>query len=164
VTRKRRRLWIVLACGLGLGSAAALSLSAFSSSIVFFMAPADVDAKPPSPGRAFRLGGLVEAGSVHKSAVGSQAAASFVVTDGRATVPVTFVGVLPDLFREGQGVVAMGSLGRDGVFHASEVLAKHDETYMPKDVADALKRSGHWNPTAGPPTAANLAAAAKEGS
>jgi cytochrome c-type biogenesis protein CcmE len=163
MTRKRRRLWIVLACGLGLGTATALSLMAFSSNIVFFMAPADIAAHPPRPGRDFRLGGLVAEGSVHKTAVGEQSAASFIVTDGHDTVPVTFVGVLPDLFREGQGVVAMGSLGRDGVFHASEVLAKHDETYMPKDVADALKRSGHWNPTSGPPSAANVTAAAKEG-
>jgi cytochrome c-type biogenesis protein CcmE len=163
MTRKGRRLWIVLACGVGLGSAAALSLSAFSSNIVFFMAPSDVAAKRPAPGRTFRLGGLVEAGSLRKTAVGEQAAASFKVTDGHDALPVTFVGVLPDLFREGQGVVAMGSLGRDGVFHASEVLAKHDETYMPKDVADALKRSGHWNPANGPPTTAELAAAAKEG-
>jgi cytochrome c-type biogenesis protein CcmE len=167
MTRKRRRLWIVLACGVGLGSATALSLSAFSSNLVFFMAPSDIAAKHPRPGQVFRLGGLVQAGSVHKTDANGQAAATFRVTDGKDTVPVTFTGVLPDLFREGQGVVALGQLTRDGTFRASEVLAKHDETYMPKDVEEALKRTGHWNPSAGPPPPAstwNTLTASKEGS
>jgi cytochrome c-type biogenesis protein CcmE len=154
MTRKRRRLWILLACGLGLGSATALALMAFRDNLVFFLAPSDLAAKPPSPGRNFRLGGLVEQGSVQRTTDDGHPAARFRVTDGAASVEVTFVGVLPDLFREGQGVVALGALAPDGTFRASEVLAKHDETYMPKDVADALKKSGHWNPAAGPPPAA----------
>ena len=151
MTRKRRRLWIVLACGLGLGSATALALSAMRDSLVFFLAPSDLATKAPAPGRTFRLGGLVEQGSVQRSTENGQPVASFRVSDGAASVAVTYVGILPDLFREGQGVVALGAMLPDGVFRASEVLAKHDETYMPKEVADALKKSGHWNPSAGPP-------------
>jgi cytochrome c-type biogenesis protein CcmE len=105
-------------------------------------------------GRQVRLGGLVEQGTVEKSS-GGQAGARFKVTDGNASVLVTFKGILPDLFREGQGVVVLGVDQIDGVFRASEVLAKHDETYMPKEVADALKKSGRWNPAAGPPPPAS---------
>jgi cytochrome c-type biogenesis protein CcmE len=151
MTRKRRRLWIVIACGVGLGSATALALSAFRDNLVFFLAPSDLAAKAPTPGRNFRLGGLVEQGSVQRSTDGGRPAAKFRITDGGATVAVTYVGILPDLFREGQGVVTLGALQADGTFRASEVLAKHDETYMPKDVADALKKAGHWNPASGPP-------------
>jgi cytochrome c-type biogenesis protein CcmE len=154
MTRKSRRLAIVLACGLGLGSAAALSLSAFSDNMVFFLAPSDVATKG-TPGRTFRLGGLVEAGSLHRTDESGHPTARFRVTDGRATVAVSYTGILPDLFREGQGVVTLGSIQPDGTFHAQEVLAKHDETYMPKDVADALKKSGHWNPSEGPPPPAS---------
>ncbi len=154
MTRKRRRLWILLACALGLGSATTLALLAFRDNLVFFLAPSDLAAKAPPQGRNFRLGGLVEQGSVQKTTDAGRPAARFRVTDGGASVEVTYVGVLPDLFREGQGVVALGTLAPDGTFRASEVLAKHDETYMPKDVADALKKSGHWNPSAGPPPAA----------
>ena len=150
MTRKRRRLLLVLACGVGLGSATALSLSAFSSDIVFFVAPSDLAAKGV-PGRSLRLGGLVEAGSVHRVAEGGQPVAHFRVSDGRASVDVDYLGILPDLFREGQGVVALGTMRPDGTFRATEVLAKHDETYMPKDVADALKKAGMWDPTKGPP-------------
>ena len=151
MTRKRRRLWILLACGLGLGSATVLALSAFRDNLVFFLAPSDLASKAPAPGRSFRLGGLVEQGSVRKTTDDGRPAARFRVTDGGASVDVTYVGILPDLFREGQGVVALGAMLPDGTFRASEVLAKHDETYMPKDVADALKKSGHWNPASGPP-------------
>jgi cytochrome c-type biogenesis protein CcmE len=151
MTKKRRRLWIVVACGLGLGSATALALSAFRDNLVFFMAPSDLATKAPPPGRSFRLGGLVEQGSVQRSTDDGHPATSFRVTDGNASVNVTYVGVLPDLFREGQGVVTLGALQSNGTFRASEVLAKHDENYMPKDVADALKKAGHWNPSAGPP-------------
>jgi cytochrome c-type biogenesis protein CcmE len=151
MTRKRRRLWILLACGLGLGSAATLALFAFSDSLVFFLAPSDLATKAPAPGRTFRLGGLVEQGSVQRIAVDGRPTAQFLVGDGAASVEVTYGGILPDLFREGQGVVALGAMQPDGTFRASEVLAKHDETYMPKEVADALKKSGHWNPAAGPP-------------
>ena len=151
MTRKRRRLWILLACALGLGSATALALSAFRDNLVFFLAPSDLASKAPAPGRTFRLGGLVEQGSLRRSATEGRPAAEFRVTDGGASVEVTYVGILPDLFREGQGVVALGAMQPDGSFRASEVLARHDETYMPKDVADALKKSGHWNPASGPP-------------
>jgi cytochrome c-type biogenesis protein CcmE len=155
MTRKRRRLWIVLACGVGLGSAAALSLSAFRDNLVFFLTPSDVATKGPALGRDFRLGGLVEQGSVQRITDHGHPAARFRVTDGKASVEVSYVGILPDLFREGQGIVALGKLQPDGTFGASEVLAKHDETYMPKEVVDALKKSGHWNPSSGPPPAAS---------
>lgn len=148
MTRKRRRLLVVLLCGLGLGSAAALTLSAFSDNLVFFVSPSDL-AKSAAGSRSVRLGGLVEQGSVERSMDG-HATARFKVTDGAASVAVTYRGILPDLFREGQGVVALGTMQADGVFRASEVLAKHDETYMPKEVAEALKKSGRWNPAAGP--------------
>jgi cytochrome c-type biogenesis protein CcmE len=151
MTRKRRRLIVLLVCLAGLGGASALTLSAFSDSMVFFVAPSDVATKAPPPGRDFRLGGLVEAGSLKQSTMNGKPTASFKVTDGGAAVEVHYVGILPDLFREGQGIVTLGTLRADGSFQASEVLAKHDETYMPKDVADALKKSGHWNPAAGPP-------------
>jgi cytochrome c-type biogenesis protein CcmE len=151
MTRKRRRLWILLACGLGLGSATALALAAFRDNLVFFLAPSDLASKAPDPGRYFRLGGLVQQGSVERSTDDGHPAARFRVTDGGASVEVIYVGILPDLFREGQGVVTLGALQGDGSFRASEVLAKHDESYMPKDVADALKKTGHWNPASGPP-------------
>ena len=155
MTRKRRRLALVLACGVGLGAAAALALSALSDSVAFFVTPSQIATKAPAPGRTFRLGGLVEAGSVQKFMDDGKPAARFRVTDGSGTVTVSFVGILPDLFREGQGMVALGTLAPDGTFRAQEVLAKHDETYMPKDVADALRKSGHWNPAAGPPPPAS---------
>jgi cytochrome c-type biogenesis protein CcmE len=157
LSRKRRRLWIVLLAGLGLGTATALTLTAFQDNLVFFLAPSDIASKHPGPGRAFRLGGLVEAGSLQRGQnAEGQPESRFRVTDGPATVQVAYVGVLPDLFREGQGVVTLGKLGPDGLFRASEVLARHDETYMPPEVADALKRSGHWDPTKGaPPPAAS---------
>lgn len=151
MTRKRRRLWIVLACGLGLGSATALALTAFRGNLVFFLAPSDIAAKAPPPGRDFRLGGLVQQGSVHRTTDDGHPEARFRVTDGKASVEVSYVGILPDLFREGQGIVALGAMQPDGTFRASEVLAKHDATYMPKEVVDALKKSGHWNPASGPP-------------
>ena len=151
MTRKRRRLVLLLVCGVGLGTATALVLTAFRDNLVFFLAPSQVAQDTPPPGRTFRLGGLVEQGSVQKTLINGQPAAAFTVTDGAATVKVTYVGILPDLFREGQSVVAYGAMSRDGTFRASEVLAKHDETYMPKEVEEALKKSGHWNPNAGPP-------------
>jgi cytochrome c-type biogenesis protein CcmE len=155
VTRKRRRLWIVLACGIGLGSATALGLAAFRDNLVFFVIPSDLAAHATAPGRTLRLGGLVEAGSVERGRDGATPTARFRITDGRAAVEVSYAGLLPDLFREGQGAVMLGSLQPDGTFRASEVLAKHDENYMPKDVADALKRSGQWRPEQGaPPPAA----------
>ena len=155
MTRKRRRLWIVLACGLGLGSATALGLAAFRDNLVFFVLPSDLAAHVAAAGRTLRLGGLVEAGSVERSRDRGTPTARFRITDGRAAVEVSYAGILPDLFREGQGAVMLGTLQPDGTFRASEVLAKHDENYMPKDVADALKRSGQWRPEQGaaPPAA-----------
>ena len=155
MTRKKRRLTVLLACGLGLGSAAGLSLWALSGDVTFFTSPSQLAHDQPGPGRTFRLGGLVEAGSVRRTTQDGAPAASFRVTDGAATITVRYVGILPDLFREGQGVVTLGSLAADGSFAAQEVLAKHDETYMPKEVAEALKRSGHWNPDNGPPPPAS---------
>ena len=150
MTRKRRRIIILVACAVCLGTAAALMLSAFSSDMVFFVAPSEIATKAPV-GRSFRLGGLVQAGSLRHTTIGGKPAATFRVTDGGASVEVNYIGILPDLFREGQGVVTLGKIQPDGVFTASEVLAKHDETYMPKDVEEALKKTGHWNPAKGPP-------------
>ncbi len=155
MTRKRRRMAVLLACGLGLGSAVALSLSAFSNDIVFFVSPSDL-AEKGLPGRSLRLGGLVQEGSVQRVNEGGQPVAHFRVTDGKAQVEVSYTGILPDLFREGQGVVTLGTMRPDGSFLASEVLAKHDEAYMPKDVADALKKNGMWNPAKGPPPPAAM--------
>jgi cytochrome c-type biogenesis protein CcmE len=158
VTRKRRRLIAVLV-GLGLlGVAAALVLTAFNDNLVFFMSPSDLATKGSPEGRRLRLGGLVEPGSVQRAADGRTIV--FKVTDLSQDVSVRYTGVLPDLFREGQGVVVEGKLGPDRVFAADTVLAKHDERYMPPEVADALKKSGHWqgeHPTTG--TAAAGAAA-----
>ena len=148
MTRKRRRLWLVLACGVALASATGLVLFAFNDNLVFFVSPSDL-AKAAPNGRPVRLGGLVEAGSVETG--GGKAGVTFKVTDGTSSVTVKYAGVLPGLFREGQGVVTLGTMGTNGTFQASEVLAKHDENYMPKEVADALKKSGHWNPSEGPP-------------
>jgi cytochrome c-type biogenesis protein CcmE len=154
MTRKHRRMLVLLVCGIGLGSATALTLSAFSNNLVFFVSPSDL-AKTDHAGRQLRLGGLVEQGTVERSSASGSAGVRFKVTDGSASVPVMYKGILPDLFREGQGIVVLGATQPDGVFRASEVLAKHDETYMPKEVAEALKKSGRWNPDAGPPPPAS---------
>jgi cytochrome c-type biogenesis protein CcmE len=141
MTRKQRRLTII-GCALGvLALAAALVLSALRDSIVFFSTPTMVAEQHIAPGRRFRLGGLVQPGSLKR---GGNLAITFEVADNNAKLPVAYKGILPDLFREGQGVVAEGMLDASGVFKADIVLAKHDETYMPKDVADALKKQGHW--------------------
>lgn len=124
-----------------LGIAVALVLNALRDSIVFFSTPAMVAEKQIPAGKRFRLGGLVQPGSLQR---GDHLVVSFKIADGSATLPVTYQGILPDLFREGQGVVAEGALDSAGVFKADTVLAKHDETYMPKEVADALKKQGHW--------------------
>jgi cytochrome c-type biogenesis protein CcmE len=142
MTRKRRRLMVVLVGLLALGAAAALVLSAFEDNIVFFFSPTELAEKTLAPGQSIRVGGLVEEGSITKLEDGLTT--SFVITDMATTLAVRYTGVLPDLFREGQGVVAEGSLGPDGTFVAAQVLARHDETYMPPEVAQALKDSGHW--------------------
>ena len=141
MNRKYKRLTFVgLALSL-LATAAALTLSAFEESIVFFQSPTDIVTKPVPPNKRFRLGGLVEEGSIRKK---DDAVVTFRVTDMANTVNVSYRGILPDLFREGQGVVTEG-IFVSGVFTADEVLAKHDENYMPPEVADALKKSGKWN-------------------
>lgn len=155
MTRKRQRLWIVLACGLGIGSATALALSAFSGNLVFFLTPSDLAARPAAPDQIFRLGGLVQQGSVQEAVLDGSPDTQFRVTDGKASVEVTYIGILPDLFREGQGVVAIGRLMPGGAFRASEVLAKHDAAYMPKSVASSLERRGLWNPASGSPPPAS---------
>lgn len=142
MTRKRRRLLVLVLAMSLLGGATALMLAAFQDSLVFFYSPSDLQAKGPPGDRSFRLGGLVEPASLARS--GDGRTVEFRVTDGAHVVPVTYRGILPDLFREGQGVVTEGRMRPDGVFEAREVLAKHDETYMPREVADALKQSGHW--------------------
>jgi cytochrome c-type biogenesis protein CcmE len=139
---KMLRLYLLVASLGLLGVAVGLALYASQSRIVYFFSPTDIAADPPETGRVVRLGGLVEAGSVQRS--GDGATISFNVTDLKNTISVIYRGVLPDLFREGQGVVVQGSAGSDEIFTASEVLAKHDETYMPPEVAKALKESGRW--------------------
>src|SRR6516165_3711400 len=141
MTRKQRRL-VLIGSGVGvLAVAVALMLSALRDSIVFFNSPSDVMEKHVGPGTRIRLGGLVKDGTVMHS---DNLTVQFEVTDGQRDVPVSYQGMLPDLFREGQGVVAEGALDPSGTFKADSILAKHDETYMPKEVADALKRQGHW--------------------
>ena len=138
--RKHKRLTFAF-IGLGLlGAATGLILLALEDSIVFFYSPTDLIEKPPPPGLRLRIGGLVEEGSLVRE---KGARVTFRVTDLAEALPVNYVGLLPDLFREGQGVVAEGLL-KDGVFQADRVLAKHDETYMPPEVAEALKKSGQW--------------------
>ena len=141
MTRKQRRL-VLIGSSLGvLALAAVLVLSALKDSIVFFNSPTDVVEKHVQPGSRIRLGGLVKEGSVQR---GDNLAVRFEVTDGNRAVAVSYQGILPDLFREGQGVITEGTLESSGAFKADSVLAKHDEKYMPKEVADALKKQGHW--------------------
>lgn len=141
MSRRSRRLSLIAGGLIALGLSAGLILTALSNNITFFMSPSEVMAAHPALGQRIRLGGLVEKGSVRRDE-GPKVA--FLITDGVATVPVAYTGVLPDLFREGQGVVVTGSFEAQGQFTADEVLAKHDENYMPPEVADALKKSGHW--------------------
>jgi cytochrome c-type biogenesis protein CcmE len=141
MTRKQRRMTLIGA-GLGvLGLAAALVLGALRDSIVFFNSPTDIVEKQLAPGTRIRLGGLVTPGSIER---GADLDIRFEVTDGNKAIKVAYRGILPDLFREGQGVVTEGTVQGGGLFKADSVLAKHDENYMPKDVADALKKQGHW--------------------
>jgi cytochrome c-type biogenesis protein CcmE len=134
---RHKRLVAIAAGVVALGIAATLVLSAFQKNLVFFFTPSQVAANEAPQGRTFRIGGMVEKGSLKRDGV----EVSFVVTDTAKTIPVVYKGALPDLFREGKGVVAQGQLGPDGVFHAREVLAKHDENYMPPEAADAVKRA-----------------------
>jgi cytochrome c-type biogenesis protein CcmE len=141
MTRKQRRLTLIGCALVVLGFAAGLVLYSLRDSIVFFSTPSMAAEQHIAPGKRFRLGGLVQPGSLKR---GDNLAVTFEVADSTAKLPVAYKGILPDLFREGQGVVAEGSLDNTGVFRADTVLAKHDETYMPKEVADALKKQGHW--------------------
>jgi cytochrome c-type biogenesis protein CcmE len=141
MTRKQRRL-VLIGGSLGvLALAAVLVLSALKDSIVFFNSPTDVAEKKIQPGSRIRLGGLVKPGTLQK---GEQLAVRFEVTDGNSAIAVSYRGILPDLFREGQGVIAEGTLEPGGMLKADSILAKHDEKYMPKEVADALKKQGYW--------------------
>lgn len=151
---RHKRIAMVAGGVCALGIAAALVLSAFQKNLVFFYTPSQVAAKEAPQGRSFRIGGLVTPGSVQRQADG--VTVNFVVTDTAQSIPVAYRGVLPDLFREGKGVVAQGSLGADGRFNASEVLAKHDENYMPPEAAEALAKAHAGKP----PGAATLIAPA----
>ena len=141
MSRKQRRLTLIGAAGAVLALAAGLVLYALDDQIVFFFSPSEVVAKEVAPGARIRLGGLVAEGSIKH---GGDGGVSFVIRDTANHIPVSYRGILPDLFREGQGVVTEGSFDREGRFQADSVLAKHDEAYMPREVAEALKEQGHW--------------------
>jgi cytochrome c-type biogenesis protein CcmE len=141
MTRKQRRLVLIGSSLSVLAVAVALILSAMRQSIVFFNSPTEIAEHRAAPGARVRMGGLVKDGSIKRDA---GLHVSFVVTDGKSDVPVTYQGIVPDLFREGQGVVVEGKIGQGNVFAADTVLAKHDERYMPREVVDALKKSGRW--------------------
>ena len=142
MTRKQKRLTLITSAGGVLAVAVGLVLFALNDEIVFFYDPTMVAEKGIEPGARFRLGGLVEEGSVMREEGNPEI--RFRVTDGASTLPVSFSGILPDLFREGQGVVAEGTLAPGGVFKADTVLAKHDETYMPREIVESLKARGEW--------------------
>lgn len=142
-TRTKRGL-IVLGGLAALGVASALVLSAFQDNLVFFFSPSQVAAREAPQGRAFRLGGLVEQGSVQRAS--DSLVVQFVVTDGAQGIPVRYSGLLPDMFREGKGVVTQGRLDEHGLFHAEQVLAKHDENYTPREVEGALQSAGYASP------------------
>jgi cytochrome c-type biogenesis protein CcmE len=138
---RKRRLIAVLVIILGVGAAAVVAMKALNENMLFFVSPTDVKEQNLPAGKRFRLGGLVAGGSVSRAS--DSLSVKFVVTDGAASVDVMYDGILPDLFREGQGIIAIGELRPGGYFEAAEVLAKHDENYMPPEVADALEKSGH---------------------
>jgi cytochrome c-type biogenesis protein CcmE len=141
MTRRKRRLALIFSALAALGLALGLVLVALRDNIVFFYGPSELAQKAPHAGQRLRIGGLVKQGSlVHEG----DRTVRFAVTDEKQEVVVTYTGLLPDLFREGQGVVAEGTLGYDKLFHADSILAKHDERYMPRDVVDALKKQGVW--------------------
>ena len=147
MTRRQRRL-ILIGSSLGvLAIAVALVLSSLRESIVFFNSPTDIAESKTAPGKRVRLGGLVKMGSVER---GDNLQIHFKVTDGNKDIPVNYRGIVPDLFREGQGVIAEGHVEPGGTFIADTVLAKHDENYMPREVVEALKKQGHWQETAAP--------------
>lgn len=140
--KKKQRMILVAVAVLLLGGATALVMAALSDSVAFFATPTDIAKGKVERDKNFRIGGLVVEGSVGR---GDEGAVTFALTDQANEVKVTYQGILPDLFREGQGIVAQGKIGTDGTFIASEVLAKHDENYMPAEVAESLKQAGMWN-------------------
>ena len=147
MTRKQRRL-ILIGSSLGvLAFAVALILSSLRESIVFFNSPSDIADNKAAPGKRVRLGGMVKMGSVER---GDNMQVRFEVTDGNKDIPVDYRGIVPDLFREGQGVIAEGHIELGGTFKADTVLAKHDENYMPREIVETLKKQGHWQETAAP--------------
>ena len=147
MTRKQRRL-ILIGSSLGvLAFAVALILSSLRESIVFFNSPTDIADNKAAPGKRVRLGGMVKMGSVER---GDNMQVRFEVTDGNKDIPVDYRGIVPDLFREGQGVIAEGHIDPGGTFKADTVLAKHDEKYMPREIVETLKKQGHWQETAAP--------------
>lgn len=139
--RRHKRIGFIVAGLSGLGIAAALVLSAFQENLVFFFSPSQVAAKEAPLGRTFRVGGLVQEGTVQRESDGLTV--RFVVTDTAQSIPVVYKGILPDLFKEGKGCVAQGKIGADGVFYADQVLAKHDENYMPPEAGDAIDKAKH---------------------
>jgi cytochrome c-type biogenesis protein CcmE len=139
---KKRRLWRLGLTALFLGGATLIILTTLTDHLLFFMMPTDALMKKPTT--PIRLGGLVEGGSFHRH--DEDLSVTFRVTDGQNGIPVRYQGIVPDLFREGQGVVVEGTLSKEGIFQATRLLAKHDETYMPRDVANALKANGQWRP------------------
>lgn len=141
MTRKQQRLGLLALCMILLTSATTLVLTAFSDNLVFFYSPSDLKTRTIPLAQRVRIGGLVEDRSVQR---GADKRVAFRITDGKTNIAVVYQGILPDLFREGQGVVAEGKLTTDGVFEASAILAKHDERYIPREVVEALKKSGHW--------------------
>ena len=146
-SRKQKRLAVIAGLAVVVALATTLVLVALRDQIVFFYSPSDVVAREVAAGTPMRLGGLVKDGSWTRDGQDN----SFVVTDGAEDIAARYTGILPDLFREGQGVVAEGSMGPDGTFIATNVLAKHDENYIPKEVVDALKASGEWRPETATP-------------
>lgn len=150
MTPRRRRMMLVSLIVLGVGAAAAFALTAFQDNLLYYYTPSQVSTGNAPVDKSFRLGGMVPKGSFKRESGSMEA--RFVLTDFATNVTVSYSGVLPDLFREGQGVVARGRLGNDGVFVAEEVLAKHDENYMPPDVADMLRKQGDNRVTTELPT------------
>ena len=156
MTRKQRRIAMIGGSGAVLALAAGLVLFAMRDSIVFFYGPTEITEKGIAPGTRVRLGGLVEKGSVTR---GQGQTVTFAITDTKNAMRVTYTGLLPDLFREGQGVITEGKIEPSGLFRADSVLAKHDESYMPREVADALKKQGVWQPETAKPGAVKPAVA-----
>jgi cytochrome c-type biogenesis protein CcmE len=147
MTRKQRRLILIGSSLAVLAFAVALILSSLRESIVFFNSPTDIADNKAAPGKRVRLGGMVKMGSVER---GDNMQVRFAVTDGNKDIPVDYRGIVPDLFREGQGVIAEGHIDPGGTFKADTVLAKHDENYMPREIVETLKKQGHWQETAAP--------------